>query len=94
MDRMDCALFLRHAGKLECPVAILIDNVLPNRLQEQMLTMMFVFPGAQCDIISQGSQVNPSVSVAMFVHGAITFTGTIVRILAQLFAGIVAFPIM
>lgn len=48
----------------------------------------------QCDIISQGSQVNPSVSVAMFVHGAITFTGTIVRILAQLAAGIVAFPML
>lgn len=38
--------------------------------------------------------MNPSVSVAMFVHGAITFTGTIVRIVAQLIAGVIAFPIM
>lgn len=48
----------------------------------------------QCDIISGGSQVNPSVSVAMFVHGAISFPGAVVRIVAQLVAGIVAYPLL
>lgn len=48
----------------------------------------------QCDIISGGSQVNPSVSVAMFVHGAISFPGAVVRILAQLAAGVVAYPLL
>ncbi len=48
----------------------------------------------QCDIISGGSQVNPSVSVAMFVHGAISFPGAVVRILAQLVAGIIAYPLL
>ncbi|EKU22600.1 aquaporin sip1-2 [Nannochloropsis gaditana CCMP526] len=47
-----------------------------------------------CDIVSGGSQVNPSVSVAMFVHGAISFPGAIVRILAQLAAGVVAYPLL
>lgn len=48
----------------------------------------------QCDIISGGSQVNPSVSVAMFVHGAISFPGAVVRIVAQLIAGIAAYPLL
>ena len=48
----------------------------------------------QCDVVSGGSQVNPSVSVAMFVHGAISFPGAIVRILAQLAAGVVAYPLL
>lgn len=48
----------------------------------------------QCDIISAGSQVNPSVSVAMFVHGAISFPGAVVRIVAQLVAGCLAYPLL
>lgn len=48
----------------------------------------------QCDIVSAGSQVNPSVSVAMFVHGAISFPGAVVRIIAQLVAGCVAYPLL
>lgn len=48
----------------------------------------------QCDVVSCGSQVNPSVSVAMFVHGAISFPGAIVRILAQLAAGMIAYPLL
>lgn len=46
-----------------------------------------------CDIISGGAQVNPSVSVAMMVFGAIPFDGMIVRIIAQVIASIVAFPL-
>ena len=38
--------------------------------------------------------MNPSVSVAMFVHGAISFPGAVVRILAQLVAGCVAYPLL
>jgi hypothetical protein len=51
-------------------------------------------PPPQCDIISCGAQVNPSVSVAMFVYGAISFYGAIVRIIAQFLAGAAAYPLL
>lgn len=46
------------------------------------------------DVISGGAQVNPSVSVSMFVHGAISFPGMLVRIASQLGAAFVAFPML
>ena len=46
-----------------------------------------------CDIISGGAQVNPSVSVAMYVYGAISGEGMIIRIIAQLASSLIAFPL-
>ena len=46
-----------------------------------------------CDVISGGAQVNPSVSVAMYVYGAISFEGMYVRIIAQLASCLIAFPL-
>jgi hypothetical protein len=38
--------------------------------------------------------VNPSVSIAMWVYGNVTFLGALVRVVAQVFAGFAAFPLL
>ncbi|CAM9149470.1 unnamed protein product [Heterosigma akashiwo] len=46
------------------------------------------------DFITVGSQVNPSVSVATWVYGWIPTNGMIVRILGQIVASFVVFPLV
>mmetsp|Transcript_3661 Transcript_3661/g.5429 ORF Transcript_3661/g.5429 Transcript_3661/m.5429 type:complete len:226 (-) Transcript_3661:99-776(-) len=46
------------------------------------------------DYISVGSQVNPSVSIATYVYGWIPLNGMIVRLLGQVAASFIVFPLI
>ena len=45
------------------------------------------------DILTDGACANPAICVAMFFAGKQTFIGMVVRVAAELFAGIIGFPV-
>mmetsp|Transcript_1816 Transcript_1816/g.2478 ORF Transcript_1816/g.2478 Transcript_1816/m.2478 type:complete len:200 (+) Transcript_1816:111-710(+) len=46
------------------------------------------------DVITVGSQVNPAVSVAIYLHSWIPFNGLVVRLLGQTLAALLVFPLL